>query len=232
VKDALQAEFSCRHDRSQALSDAMLLADICSGCRNCFSQLFRRYYSAVFASAFNILRDRSEAEDVAQEVFLSILQKREQYDPCRGQIKSWILHFAHFKALTRRRNLRLRQMFVFNEIEDIEEIHRRPKWQAYRMSSVEWTQFVEKGLVTLTAHQRHAIELIHFEGYTLLEASGIMEEGLSNIKNHYFRGMKILREFFNAADRTTSASRKMEENSISAEPSLRLRLQSSSGRCV
>jgi DNA-directed RNA polymerase specialized sigma24 family protein len=100
------------------------------------------------------------------------------------------------------------------------------------MSSVEWTQFVEKGLVTLTAHQRHAIELIHFEGYTLLEASGIMEEGLSNIKNHYFRGMKILREFFNAADRTTSASRKMEENSISAEPSLRLRLQSSSGRCV
>jgi len=205
VTDSTHPDYACTCEQIQTLSDARLIEDICAGCCDCFAQLFRRYYSSVFASALKILRDRSEAEDVAQEVFLSILQKREQYDSCRGQVKTWILTFAHFKALARRRYLALRRCYAIDEVEDIDEIRLHPRWQACGMSSGEWTQFVEKGLATLNSRQRIAIELIHFDGYTLLEVSRIMDEGISNIKNHYYRGMRVLKVFLNAADNATSS---------------------------
>jgi RNA polymerase sigma-70 factor (ECF subfamily) len=219
-------------ERTQSLSDAVLLADMCAGCRDCFADLFRRYYGAVFASAYKILRDRSEAEDVAQEVFLSILQKREQYDPCRGQVKTWILTFAHFKALRRRRYLLLRRCYALDDLENMDEKRLHPRWKACRMSSMEWTQFVENGLAALTSRQKRTIELIHFEGYTLVEVSLIMGEGLSNIKNHYYRGMRILKEFLKAAERSSSAVETQDGKSMPVEATLPSGLQASPGNCT
>jgi RNA polymerase sigma-70 factor, ECF subfamily len=54
------------------------------------SSLFRQ----VFALAFKILLERSEAEDILQEVFLAIFLQRERFDPAKGSVKTWILQFA------------------------------------------------------------------------------------------------------------------------------------------
>ncbi len=214
MNDSVPSELACMRVSPQALPDAVLLADIRAGCCDCFAQLFRRYYGAVLASAFTILRDRSEAEDIAQEVFLSVLQKYEQYDPHRGQVKTWILTFAHFKALTRRRHLLLRRGYTLNEQEETDAVHPEPKWQTYRMNPVEWAQDVEKGLAILTSSQRRAIELIHFEGYTLEEVSLIMQKGLSSIKNHYYRGMRVLKGYLNTANRRTIVCNTQDEKSL------------------
>jgi RNA polymerase sigma-70 factor (ECF subfamily) len=80
-----------------------LLRHVGEGCNDCFALLFHRYCRQAFSVSFRILRDRSETEDILQEVFLAIYLQLERFDPARGTVRTWILQFAYFKALLRRR---------------------------------------------------------------------------------------------------------------------------------
>ena len=54
-----------------------------------------------------------------------------------------------------------------------------------------------EGIATLKIKQRRVIELVHFDGHTLNEASEILRESLANTRNLYYRGLKELRAFLN-----------------------------------
>jgi RNA polymerase sigma-70 factor (ECF subfamily) len=211
------------------VSDAMLLAEVCSGCRTCFSQLFMRYYSNVLVCVLQVLRDRTEAEDIAQEVFISILQKRAYYDASRGSVKTWIITIAHFKALQRRRYLNHHRFNALSEVDDLDQCPVLPRWQTYGMGPFERARFLETGLGRLSPQQRQAIELIHFEGYTLNEAAHLMREGLSNIKNLYYRGMRTLRDFLNTAQASNSNYGETDRQQPTLEQSYPVGLQKSPG---
>jgi RNA polymerase sigma factor (sigma-70 family) len=90
---------SARHLRivvgtdGDAPPDAVLVAQAASGDRNAFEQLYRRHVALVFTLAKRLLRDASEAEDVAQETFEIVLQKIGTLrDP--AALQSWIVRIA------------------------------------------------------------------------------------------------------------------------------------------
>jgi RNA polymerase sigma-70 factor (ECF subfamily) len=187
-----------RHDHHEPLVDDVLLENVCSGCSDCFALLFHRYFRQVFSIAYRILHDRSEAEDILQEVFLAIFLQQERFDNARGSVKTWILQFAYFKSLLRRRYLRIRNFYKQDEVSETRDVRRNPTSQLLGMSSAEWAHYVESGIASLSPKQRRVIALIHFEGYTLQESSEIERETLANTRNHYYRGLKALRIFLNA----------------------------------
>jgi RNA polymerase sigma-70 factor (ECF subfamily) len=185
------------HAHSPIQVDEVLLYNTCGGCADCFALLFSRYFRQVFAISFRILRDRSEAEDILQEVFLDIYLQRERFDPTRGSVRTWVLQFAYFKSLLRRRYLQIRRFYSAEELLQAQELRANTSADVLGMNSSEWGCCVEKGLGALGSKQRQAIELVHFGGHTLQETSEIMGETLANTRNHYYRGMKALRTFFN-----------------------------------
>src|SRR5262249_48723465 len=99
------------HDHPGLLTDEALLHNIAHGCENCFDLLFLRFFRPVLSIAYKILRDRSEAEDILQEVFLAIHAQRERFDPSIGSARTWVLQFAYYKALKRRRYLSKRNFY-------------------------------------------------------------------------------------------------------------------------
>src|ERR1051326_3896714 len=101
--------------------DEHLLEQVCSGCADCFALLFHRYCANVFSIANRILRDPAEAEDILQEVFLAIFTQHEKYDSSRGSVRSWILQFAYFKSLLRRRYLHIRNFYKQEELAESRE---------------------------------------------------------------------------------------------------------------
>jgi len=181
------------HQHSEPLADEELIHNIRGGCADCFALLFHRYCGQVFSVAYRILRHRSETEDVLQEVFLSIYLQQERFDPGRGSVRTWILQFAYFKALLRRRYLNIRNFYRQEEISEGREIRRPSSSEFLGLSPAEWAQYVETGIATLGAKHRRVIELVHFEGYTLQEVSEILRESLANTRNYYYRGLKTLR---------------------------------------
>ena len=187
------------HEHFDSLADDDLLRNIVQGCTDCFALLFHRYCRQVFSVSYRIIRDKAETEDILQEVFLSIFLQQERYDPSRGSIRTWILQFAYFKSLLRRRYLRIRHFYHDEELSEAREMRGSEPSALMGMSSAEWARYVETGIATLSIKQRRVIELVHFDGHTLAEASEILRESLANTRNLYYRGLKELKEFLNKA---------------------------------
>ena len=60
-----------------------------------------RYSRLVFGIAFRILNDKSEAEEVVQEVFFGVYRKAPLFDPAKGSAKGWLVQNAFSRARDR-----------------------------------------------------------------------------------------------------------------------------------
>lgn len=173
-----------------APADEDLIRGIQNGGDESFDILFARYWKLVFVIASKILRRRSDAEDIVQDVFLTIYLHTGKYDASRGSVRTWIAQFAYFKALMRRRSLHISELDDFDVITQFDA---GLLGLGRTEDALERALLVQECLATLNPHQRRALELVHFEGYTLLETANILEESLANTRNLYYRGIRALR---------------------------------------
>jgi RNA polymerase sigma-70 factor, ECF subfamily len=181
------------HQHIGLLTDEALLHNIAHGCENCFDLLFLRFFRPVLSLAFRILRDRSEAEEIVQEVFLAIHQQRERFDPSIGTARTWVLQFGYYKSLKRRTYLRNRQFYAPHLDEGGDGHDPALVQPEFIQRSTEEKQILEQGLAWLNPAQRRIIELLHFEGHTLREISQMEGKELGAIRNSYYRGLKALK---------------------------------------
>jgi len=189
--------------RAVHLDDAELLSSMRAGSESSFDELFSRYWKLVFAIAWNITRQRSEAEEVVQDVFLTIYMRSGEYDATRASVRTWIAQFAHFKSLVRRRSLQI----SLASLEDLKEFQSGLAGFTSETGGMERAAFVGECLSTLEPRQRRAVELVHFDGYTLLETAAILKQSLSNTRNLYYRGMSALRAKLNVQVRQPALTR-------------------------
>ena len=75
---------SSRHEEAPTADDALLSA-VARGDSNALGELYDRYGAILFGLLLRILHDRSEAEDVLQEVFFQAWRKAGEFDPTRGR---------------------------------------------------------------------------------------------------------------------------------------------------
>ena len=177
-------------DGCETLDDAELIRAVQRGCDRSFDLLFARYWKLVFAIASRILRQRSEAEDVVQDVFLAIYMHSGNYDPTRGSVRTWIAQFAHFKALVRRRSIYISDG---NEPQAISEFEEGLLRFGKTDGVLERAALVQECLALLNPRQRRIVELVHFDGYTLSEAATILNQSLANTRSLYYRGIHSMR---------------------------------------
>lgn len=83
-----------------------LLARVQNGDRQAFSSLYDACASQVLGLAIQVLHDRTQAEEITQEVFLELWQQARTFDPEKGSAKSWIFRLARLRAIDRLRSHR------------------------------------------------------------------------------------------------------------------------------
>lgn len=89
-----------------ALTDEDLLRQVAGGGREAYIALYDRYAPRVFGLLIRLLPDRTEAEDVLQEVMWEIWRKADRYDPSIGSAQTWILLTARSRAIDAVRRMR------------------------------------------------------------------------------------------------------------------------------
>lgn len=178
------------HVHSDSADDLEHIQALQDGCEKCFDALFAKYWKLVFTIAWKILRERTAAEDIVQDVFLTMYLQRDRYESSRGSVKTWIAQFAHFKSLMKRRYIQTRELVNLDEYSEFESGLME---FAASQGVLERAAFVEECLAVLNPRQRRTIELVHFDGYTLMETAAVLKQSLANTRNIYYRGMKALR---------------------------------------
>ena len=208
-----------RHEHPGLLTDEAVLHNIAHGCEDCFDLLFLRFFRPVLGLAFKILRDRSEAEDIVQDVFLAIHQQRERFDPSVGTARTWVLQFGYYKSLKRRTSLLSRQFYAPRVDEHGDGRDPALVQPEFVQRSLEEKEIIEQGLACLNPAQRRVVELLHFEGHTLREISLMEGKELGAIRNRYYRGLRALKTALSQAIarspvRGTSPAKRQEEYEI------------------
>jgi RNA polymerase sigma-70 factor (ECF subfamily) len=177
------------------LTDQQLMVQLRDGVNDALAVLFERYQRLVFSIALKIVRDRGEAEDVTQNVFLEIYRSVAQFDPAKGTTKVWLLQYAYHRAFNRKQFLNTRNFYDQESIDDLIPFSHGEFVTLGRYAPAELQRLLQEGLASLGEPQKRVIELASYEGLSMKEIADKTGNSLSNVRHHYYRGLQKLRSF-------------------------------------
>src|SRR5439155_3969195 len=148
-----QGDHPCQGDLA-TLGDNKLAQELVVGNHQALAILVDRYQRLVFAIAFRIVRDKGEAEDLVQVVFLEIFRKVKLFDPSRGTFKVWLLRYAYTRSMNRRDHLERRRFYSTLELDEVGPLAALRTGRFDRsLTEHEVTRFVGQALDTLKPNQ-------------------------------------------------------------------------------
>lgn len=170
------------------LSDEMLLVHIRDGQTNALQKLYQRHAATVYALARYILRDDGQAEELTQEIFLTVWQKADLYQEHQARFRTWLLSITRNRAIDQlRRRQRRIQGDVFLDDSNLAEEH------APATEPIDSQRELHLLLQHLPPEQRRVIQLCYFEGYTHEEIAGALKLPLGTVKSRILLGLKKMR---------------------------------------
>jgi RNA polymerase sigma-70 factor (ECF subfamily) len=164
--------------------DNRLMLLVREGSERAFRQLFQKHAPRIVAYAWRFFRNRAQAEEVAQEVFLRLWRARSSYQP-KAAFTTWLYTIASrvcLKEAGRRRPLPpedLAPQETPGPDRELTESNRLARVQA--------------ALEKLPAEQRAALHLVRVEGLSYQEAAKALGLSLPAVKSAIFRATRALR---------------------------------------
>jgi RNA polymerase sigma-70 factor (ECF subfamily) len=153
-----------------------------------------RYSHSVFSMAYSILRDYSAAEDVAQEVFMSLWTRAGRFDPERGIFRHWFLHLAHNRVIDELRKRRRVALHSSDKApEDAELALVSPASTADQAITAVMFGAVAEAMKALPEEQRAAVVMAYLEGNTQQEIATRTGVPLGTVKTRLRLGLMKLR---------------------------------------
>jgi RNA polymerase sigma-70 factor (ECF subfamily) len=157
-----------RHQVSWA--ERILIERLASGDDTALADLYDRYAGFVFGLAMQTLVDRQAAEDITQEVFVSLWEDPSRIDPGRGTLRGFLGTVTHRRAVDavrREEARRRREARVARQADEVPDI-------ADAVLRSDTTGKVRIALDVLPEAQRRALELAYFNGYTYRQVADVM----------------------------------------------------------
>lgn len=155
-----------------------------------FAAIYDEHAAAALGLARRMLADRSSAEDVVQDAFLS-LWRSDGYDPTRGGIRTYLLTIVRNRAIDhmRRQHARPAERDAVELASHGEAPDRTDLLVEERVAG----RVIRDALADLPAAQRQAIELAYFGGLSQSEVAARLGEPLGTVKSRMRIGLERLR---------------------------------------
>jgi RNA polymerase sigma factor (sigma-70 family) len=172
------------------LSDEALVALAARAEESALAELYDRYGRLAYGLALRVLRDPALAEDAVQEAFLGVWRSAATFVPERAKASSWILTLVHRRAvdLVRREERR--------RVEPLDDEARLDTGGS--AADVVWLRLererVQEALRRLPDHEREALELAYYGGFTQSQLAERLGLPIGTIKSRMFSGLARLRE--------------------------------------
>jgi RNA polymerase sigma-70 factor (ECF subfamily) len=166
---------------------ATALARIPGGDRAALQTVYRLTSAKLFGVALRILGERSEAEDVLQEVYVTVWRKAADFDAGRASPMTWLIAIARNRAIDRLRASR--QSRHMEPIEAAGEIADAAPIPDRALESAQSHARLHGCLDGLAAHERAALRGAFFDGNTYDDLAERMKVPLGTMKSWIRRAM-------------------------------------------
>jgi len=168
--------------------DIALLARMAARDQGALGELYDRHGRLLFGLILRILKDRSDAEEVLQEVFVRAWTRADTYSAALGTPAGWLIGIARNRAIDRLRTNVVRLRAV-EQVTPAPPVH-TPETLT---SMSERQREIREALTSLPAEQRHLIECAYFEGLTQSELAERFNVPLGTVKARVRAGLLALR---------------------------------------
>jgi RNA polymerase sigma factor (sigma-70 family) len=177
----------------RGLRDGQLVELVAQKDAGALEALYDRYGRAAYSLARRILTEETLAQDVVQEVFLSLWRDAGRFDAGRGTVATYLLSMTHHRAVDvvrREENLRRRRT-----TDEGLELEPDPGARVEdEVTAGERRAQVRAALKELPDSQREALALAYFGGYTQREVAALLGVPLGTVKTRMAAGMRKLKE--------------------------------------
>lgn len=166
------------------------LARVTTGDRAALRLIYQDTSAKLFGVCLRILRDRSEAEDVLQEVYLTVWRRAAAFDPARASPITWLVAIARNRCIDRLRSTGAARKAPIEEAQEIRDPH--PGAEAL-MENAEQQQRLRDCLGQLEERQAAAIRSAFLDGATYEQLANRGGIPLATMKSTIRRGLMKLR---------------------------------------
>lgn len=172
-------------NRLNTAHDDKLIVLLQSDSREAFDEIYHRYHKAIYQNVLRITKEPSTAEDIVQDVFFTLWQRKKDLQQKRS-LSGWLFVISYHQSVNwlklKLRDAKAKQSIYQMYTEVGQEIN-----YDLQMS------LLEKAIEQLPPQKKRAIELCKLQGKTYREAAKAMNISTHTIKEYLSGAIKTLR---------------------------------------
>ncbi len=193
-------------ERSRGL--AQLLSRAGLGDRAAFATLYERTSAHLFAVVLRIQRDRAQAEDILQEVYVNVWRSAQSFDAAQSQPLTWLTSIARNRAIDSLRRAQTQPQIQAaptsggddeQDADVYEQVADDSDGPLELLSRASDARALARCMEGLSAVQRQSVALAFFDGLSHAEVAEQMRQPLGTVKSWVRRALMALKGCLDAA---------------------------------
>ncbi len=175
------------------MDETELILKFKQGDKFAFRQLVEKYQDSVINTCYRFLRNKEEAEEVAQEVFLKVYLSFNTYQP-KTKFSTWLFKIVVNSCLNK---LRDKKKFSLSQLD--EDLHASSENQPDKsLEQEELRMLVRNAVDSLPENQRTVILVNQYEGFSYQDTAKILDCSVSAVESRLFRAKESLKKKLSA----------------------------------
>ena len=167
--------------------EEQMIQDVLNGKTDSFRWIIDRYQKPTFQLISNLIFDRHAAEDITQDVFVTVYQKLSTFDPMRCRFSTWFFTIARNKSIN---YLRKKKPTVSLETQEITESENTED----SIDREEFFQQMDDSLNQLPPRQKRAFMLAEFENLPYDQIAQIECVSIGTVRSRIHRAKRKLQK--------------------------------------
>lgn len=156
---------------------------------NAFNALYWKYHLKLYANIFKLLKDKNATEDILQEVFITLWEKRFTIDP-DNQIAGWLFTVSYNKAINCLKKS-MKESLVFEELNEDLQFSGE---SAISYNAIQ-LELIEKAIIQLSPQKRKVFDLCKIQGKTYEETAKELNISKHTVKEYLSGAVMNVKEY-------------------------------------
>ena len=173
-------------------NDVILISKISRGDKKAFDFLYEKYWLYTYQYAFNLTRNEKDAEDLVQDLFFEIWQKRNSV-VIKTSLKAYLTSAIKYKLLDKIRRNKLFETYAQDIAKSVSVVDEYCPEKKFIIG--ESIESLMNTIYLLPDKCRQIVYMNRFQQYSIQEISFELQLSQQTVKNQISKGLKFLRKF-------------------------------------
>lgn len=164
-------------------TDSDLYEGLRAGDKSCLEMLYQKYEKLLYSYAYKMTSSHERSEEVVQDVFMKVWQKKGAYDADKGKLSTWLISVTRNSVIDLSRRKKL-DTFEYDERDDVNSdtnhFNSSVEQEAERHEDQE---MINEAMHALNDEQKKIITLFYFRAYSQSQIAKALDLPLGTVKS-------------------------------------------------